>query len=40
MFFLLSHYQLDSFWRILVLNLNVLTSWEKFDIYLILSLGS
>ena len=40
MFFLLSHYQPYSFWRILVWNLNVLASWEKFDIYLILSLGS
>lgn len=40
MFFLRSHYQPYSFWRILVWNLNVLASWEKFDIYLILSLGS
>lgn len=40
MFFLCSRYQPYSFWRILVWNLNVLASWEKFDIYLILSLGS
>ena len=40
MFFLLCHYQPYSFWRIFVWNLNVFTSWEKSDIYLILSLGS